>query len=220
MRKRSTLVYKYFTICFALLAFINIRIVDVHANSNDRWHVQYGYDNKEPFGDIDAPEGVKADVYTISPNIPWWHTLSQWVSIIISYTPAPGYWIQLGYLKTWKLFVFQYFYIEKWDTGGLRQWEIPIGTPLGGHTYTYAIWEDTYMGDKIWRYAILEEATWLYYSYWGTIPHDSDDLQASVETSTDVIEIEGSHFTKIAYYDPSAPLNSSIKCQLYVSNNY
>jgi len=119
------LVWKYFIICFALLAFIQIPTVDVRAASVSPWHCGYGYDEEDEYGNIiipaDPPMGVKANVYTILPSIPWYRHLFQWVSVVISYSPYPGYWIQLGYYKTFQIINWQVFFVEKQDADGWAQ---------------------------------------------------------------------------------------------------
>jgi hypothetical protein len=207
-RNKHSLVRKYFIMCFAILAFLPIPALNARAVASDRWHAGYGYDSTAPYGDEDAPLGVKANVYTISPSIPWFSQMCQWVSVIISYTPGNGYWIQLGYLKKFQFWVTYSFYVEKRDTGGLRQWLLPLGFPETSHTYSYAIWWDPiFVPGGTWRYAIVEGTTWLFFSSLETNPHGSVDLQVSAESTKSTISIEGSHFTQITYYDDSAPLN-------------
>ncbi len=203
MKNNFLLVCKYFIICVAILAFIPLPAVNARAASRSRYYAGYYYIGEAG----EAPWGVKPNVLTRFPSVPLAHHLFQWGSVVMSYSPL--YWVQLGYERmfVWIIFpiVINTFYWEKVDAlGSTHTWLLGL-SPLGDHTYTYAIWWDSVNLEWIW--AVLEGSTWLMSGKQPTFPHNSVDLQVFVETTNWQINIDGSHFTKINYYDPSAPLN-------------
>jgi len=194
---------KYFVLLFTISAFTLIPIVNVRASSNRYWTGYYFYNYTGS-----APWGVKANIFTEWLEMPMKSWAAEWVSVVLEYYPDM-LWIQTGYRQfyTWIIFPIVYwrFYYEIVD-GNPRQYnEFLSPIPLVDHTYTYAIWHDS--DQNRWRFAILEGWTW-HKLGWLTVEYETVvDLQAFVETITTQTNIGGSHFSQIAYYNESAPLN-------------
>jgi len=195
---------KYFLILITLGSFILVPIVNVNAASSSRWHVGYYYYGHS----ASAPDGVMADIYCVSPNIPLFNMMCQWVSIVTSYSPA--YWVQVGYRKQFTLFpfiipfpvVYWSFYSERNDAWGWAQYW--CGFPLSTHTYRFLIYLWSYGSSHgNYRWYIHEGGTQL---YWGDLImkyYEPIDLQVMSETTISSISIWTSHFSNIKYRNDS-----------------
>jgi len=188
---------KYFIILLTLATFFLIPIANVGATSSSRWHAGYAYYGHSSGGF--PPRGIMADIYCVSPSVPFGHGMFEWVSVITSYSPA--YWVQVGYKKqyTW-CFIFPCvlwsFYAERMDSTGFAQY--PYGFPLSHHTYNFRIYLYT-SGNYKWY--IKEGSTHLYSGNLIMHCYTPIDLQACAETTTPSISIWTSHFSNIQYYD-------------------
>lgn len=172
-------------------------ILNVHAASSAHYYAGYYY-----YGDSSSPRwGVKGNVMTIWAERNIGEICAEWVDVVLDY--APAYWIQCGYVQYWIYWIIPVmsFYIEKQDALGHQIIYLDqLTRPIEGHIYSYAIWHDT-VHDR-WRYAIMEGSLWLYANWRNVYPDQPIDLQAFVETTHTSANIDGSHFSKLNYWDP------------------
>jgi hypothetical protein len=134
-----------------------------------------------------AKWGVSARIYTIDPSVGA-SALAEWDSVIISW--IYGYYVQLGYRKRWGYGTD--FYREKRDSDGYNKKILGSVTPYTWHTYK--IVTDGY---GVWRCYIDGVNKGAY----TTDPEEPQNLKAMVETKSTSIEIDGSSFLSISYYN-------------------
>jgi len=190
MKKNLISDMKYFLVLLAIGSFILIPIGKVNAATSSRFYAGYMYVNYDP-------DGVRANIYCVSPSVPAWHMRAHSVSAMLSYSPL--YWLQIGYTKQNMFFyVIWNFYREHKDsTGyGVYRW----GFPLSGHTYNFRIWERPY--GLQWR--VYEGSTYLNGGSHLYNPYNVIDLQALAETSKTSISIGNTHYSSIQYYTGSS----------------
>jgi hypothetical protein len=189
---------KYFLLLLSLSTFFFLPVTNARAASNNRYYAGYiGYNN---------PQGVKGTIFTEDAPPPLWELFAEWVDIRISY--SPNYWIQTGYTEHWIWILFPFifaitidFYLERVDAlGHWVTWSIL--KPIVGHTYTYELY---YEGGGLypWTCNIYEWQNLIWGGDTFTSPAGYLQLQALVETSVTSINIDGSHFTNLKYYDGS-----------------
>lgn len=208
MRKELALVMKYFILYVAFLAFILIPTTNVRADSDDRWYA--GYNNT-----YDPPQGVKGKIYTIEKNVPfdWYctHFYAEYVNVLISHYPK--YWIQTGYIRkwwviSWPVFCpFSDFYIETWDEHSGRYFTYFLWLkPLSGHTYTYILQNGVDIDFHYWEWTVMEGTSTIWTGKKWLDPWYPIYISAKVETTSTSINIDGSHFSDLRYfnYPPSS----------------
>jgi len=146
----------------------------------ERWYAGYYLNNDE--------WGVSARIKTIDPSVHG-SMLCEWVCVILSYYPLN--WVQVGYAKRpWP--IGRDYYVEKNDTIGYdRDF---FGTPAADSWHTYNITPGAY-GEWMCHIDGDEEADWT------TDPEEPVDLQALVESFDTDIEIDGTDFRDISYFN-------------------
>lgn len=187
---------KYFLLLLSISTFVFLPIVNVRADSGNRYYAGYFGNNN--------PQGVKGTIFTEDAPPPTWEVFAEWVDIQISYSPL--YWVQLGYTEQWIWAIFFpvitiNFYLEKQDS--INRWSaICVLKPIVGHTYTYELYYQT-GGIYPWHFKVWEWSNLIWQGETITSPSGYVDLQAFVETSLTSINIDGSHFTNLKYYTGS-----------------
>ena len=146
----------------------------------------------------DGYYGVAGDIYTIDPAIPVDEIFAQWVDIVID--PHMGYWIQTGYTAGPDTGYELRFYVETMDENGHKLIWVPNVVPRAGITYTYIITGGIFNNKEGWEVIIRQGSTDLYTTIVYTNPYTADDLHAFSETSTYLINIDGTHFSSLSYY--------------------
>jgi len=196
--KSIKLELKYFVILFALYSFFLVPTTSVRAASSV-YHAGY-YGNNDP-------DGIRGDILTIDSYVQKYELFAEWVCVIISY--SPHYWVQLGYFKHWSWFwIIPYtrfdFYFERVHAVWPYHWMTYSWLlPLIGHTYTYEI-KYKFDGFNSWHYKILEGQNFIFGGDIASNPSTHIDLQALVESTHTSIQIDGSHYTNLKYFnDPN-----------------
>ena len=190
---------KYFILLLALYSFFLIPNTSVRATSPTRYYAGYFGNNN--------PDGIRGKILTIDSSVPLGEFFSEWISIGISYSPL--YWIQLGYTQRWTWWIFPPFpyitldfYLERQDA--YFYWiTYCILKPIVGITYTYELYYKE-PGPYAWHFKVCEGQTTIWFGDTFTNPSSRIDLSAFVETTVTSIDIDGSHFTNLKYYnDPN-----------------
>ena len=135
-------------------------------------------------------KGVYGKIYTIDPSIPGENFIAEWVTVILSYRPL--YWVQVGYTKGYDTDYNLIYYCEKYDYYEYWLHFISPG-PNPGTWHRYAI---VLNPSLVWEFYI--DGSLVYAD--ASDPIFPVDEQASVETTTSLIAIDGSHFKALGYY--------------------
>jgi len=209
--KKNISVLKYLIILFALYSIFLTPITSVRAVSPTRYRTGYWGTNN--------PDGFRGNLLTIDSPMDWNEFLAEWGTVIISYTQF--YWVQLGFCQHWYFLFYPWFgwptmdfYLERQDA--YYHWRSYfILKPIIGHTYTYELYYKM-MGDPYaWHFKVSEGQNTIWFGDTSTSPSTRIDLQAMVETSKTNIDIDGSHFTSLKYYN-----NLWYSWSGHITNNY
>ena len=196
-KKDVKLNIRYLLALFAIYSFFLISTTSVKAESPNRYYAGYFGNNN--------PEGLRSYVLTIDGSPPYPEMLAEYINIYISYQPL--YWVQLGYTQYWTWWYFPpfpyinyNFYLERMDADG--HWTtVCFFKPIPEHLYIYELYYNLVGAPYVWHFKVFEGQScfWLGDTY--TNPADYIDLGAFVETSSTGVNIDGSHFSNLKYYD-------------------
>ena len=182
-------------LCLLLSFFIGIICVMSFTSAQaSRFYAGYYY-----FGySGQAPWGVYARIYTIDPNVPSYEAHFQWDTVILDYDR--GYWLQLGYHRN-PPYHGLVFYWEVFDSDESTHTDLDI-SPTVGATYRYTIVYAEKTDPTLWDFLIRDETSNTIFSLEVSAnPYTPIDLQAFVETTTGSINIDGTHFSYLSYFD-------------------
>ncbi|TXT59444.1 MAG: exported protein of unknown function [Promethearchaeota archaeon] len=189
---------KIFIVCLALFSWMFLPLIKVRAaTTSSKHHVGYFYYGYNTGNTL--PQGLRAEIYLVTNDIPFWtgDWYAEWISVITRYTPT--YWVQKGYHRHYNIwgFLVSVYYAEEYDEGGHTLEYLGAAIYLwndfrlvkGSHNRWEAI--IYYFSNNQWHF---HKSYTLYIS-----PNDAIDYQAMVETTTTSINIDGSHFRKLRY---------------------
>jgi hypothetical protein len=151
------------------------------------------------FDTMYAYEGVLGDIMTIGPYVPPNVTgFAEWVTIVLSYDPE--YWMQTGYVNCSDTSYQLRYYYERLDAIRYECIYSATGPSSGSwHTY-YFLHPYGYGGSN-------NETRWNCYRdgvlrlSWYVRPYNAIDQMSFVETLSTTIDIDGSHFKRLSYFD-------------------
>ena len=174
-----------------ILSFILISLlfaVQIITASPERYYAGYYYYGTAGYP---PPNGVSADIYTINKEVSGENFYAQWPCVILSY--AYKYWVQVGYNKGYDSNYQLLWYVEKQDINGYQIIWYKKDSPLSGITYHYYLYQPR--GTTIWRAGV----TGYFEQELEVSPYTARDYQAFSETTTQSINIDGTHFLYISY---------------------
>ncbi|MGC9014354.1 MAG: hypothetical protein ACP5KW_08300 [Thermoproteota archaeon] len=182
------------TLFFSLFTAVLCTISPLLAQAS-RLYVGYFYFGP-PGGN--APWGVYSRILTINPAIPTYYAHLQWVTIMLSYDRY--YWLQTGYYKDGTKNN-PVFYWEVFDSSQKISYKLSIG-PTTGATYSYTIVHAQKTDPKLWDFLIRDSSgQTIFNKEISADPYVPIDLQAFVETTTSYINVGGTHFSYLSYYN-------------------
>lgn len=147
----------------------------------------------------DGYSGVYGNILTIDPYVSSGNFLCEWVTIILMYVPN-SLWLQVGYWKgEGSGFQLKYYFEVRSYRGYLKQYfETPRPSYMTWHNYMIAHPYDYGESSDIqeWRF---------YIDHARIMEQDVDppwgiDQQASAETTSGTVHIDGSHFERLSYF--------------------
>ncbi|GBC71960.1 hypothetical protein HRbin02_01749 [Candidatus Calditenuaceae archaeon HR02] len=184
--------FRYVTVYALLLTLAVMTINPVYAQS--RYYAGYYYYGYE----TQAPWGVGGKIYTIDTSVPSGPIVAWWVTVILSY--RYNYWLQIGYEESNTLLHShppRYFYECVSRLGYYIHQNFQAG-PSAGTWHSYQIvYAQSIQYPKRW---ILRIDFGPYQKECDVDPYAPKDLQAFVETASNSIIIDGTHFKDLSWY--------------------
>jgi len=186
-------------IVWVLLFASSFLIIEVGlATYEGPWTTGYAFCGFEAF----PGPGLKGDIYTIDPAMEGLNNMYESLTIVLSYYNY--WWLQWGYMKGWScipLFSAKYYY-EVWDSIHLNPGPMKLTQgPSPGTWHRYYIMHPFEYGEcsdpHFWEF-YLEGGALYHYAY--VFPYYAVDQRAYIETSTNTIRIDGSHYKDLSYF--------------------